>query len=59
MRVRILRQFQDGIKREGTIYNHVPNRPCPWHVLPDNWPEGLSGIAFTEEELEPIETQEE
>ncbi len=38
----------------GVIYNYVPSRQWPYHVRPDDWPENEPGIAYTEEELEPI-----
>ena len=38
----------------GVIYDYVPSRRWPFHVRPDGWPEDVAGIAYTEEELEPI-----
>ncbi len=55
MRVRILLKLKPWISQEGTIYNYLPSRPCPYHVMPDGY-DDTYGIAFTEDELEPLET---
>jgi len=55
MKVRILMPLKEGVSKLGTIYNHLPGRPFPWHVLPDGYGDKY-GIAFTENEIEPLET---
>lgn len=54
MRVRILVPFEDGVYREGIIYECCPGRPWPWHVLVDGWSEKWGGVAFAGEELEAL-----
>lgn len=50
-RVRILMGEEEG--KLGTIYNHLPSRPAPWHVRPDGWLDN-AGIAFKADELDII-----
>jgi len=57
MHVRITKPLREGVSKLGTIYNHLPGRPFPWHVLPDGYGDTI-GIAFTADELEPLETQD-
>jgi hypothetical protein len=57
MKVRILLPLREGIEQQGTIYNYMPSRPYPWHVLPDNY-DDIYGIAFTEAEIEPSEAKD-
>jgi len=42
-------------RRKGVIYDYLPRRQWPYHVRPDDWPKDKPSIAYTEEELEPIE----
>lgn len=49
-RVRIQMGEQTG--KLGTVYNHLPSRPAPWHVRPDSWPEDVPGIAYKADELD-------
>ena len=55
-RVRILAQGRNetSIPCAGTIYDHLSDRPAPWHVRPDTWPSHKAGIAYMAEELELI-----
>ncbi len=55
MHVRILLPLREGVSQQGTIYNYLPSRPCPYHVMPDGYDDKY-GIAFTADELEPLET---
>lgn len=55
-RVRIL--VGDYAGQLGTVYNHLPSRPAPWHVRPDLWPQDEPGIAYTVDELEVIREEE-
>ena len=58
-RVRILIPLCCEISQQGTIYDYLPSRPHPWHVRPDGRPQSEPGIAFTAEELKPIEEESE
>lgn len=51
-RVRI--QMGDETGNLGTVYNHLPGRPAPWHVRPDGWPADEPGIAYKAEELDVL-----
>lgn len=54
MEVHIKIPLADGIASEGVIYHHLPGRQYPWHVRPKGWDKKRAGIAFAENELEPI-----
>ncbi len=54
-RVRIIAKDSNHNGCSGTIYNHLPSRPYPWHVRPDGWNTDEPGIAYKEDELELIE----
>lgn len=55
MRVRIKSgNFLTFLGQTGVIYDYQPGRMWPWHVRLDTWPESEPGIAFAEEELEPV-----
>lgn len=58
-RVRILVENKAAleISETGVIYNYLPARPWPWHVRPDNWPPHVPGIAFSAQEIEPLEEE--
>lgn len=43
----------------GTVYNHLPSRPYPWHVRPDGWDKNEAGVALKADEIEMIETRTE
>lgn len=59
-RARVISPEFESCGKTGTIYNYLPSRPWPWHWLPDGAQPGTgAGIAFTEDELEPIEEGEE
>lgn len=51
-RVRILVGEEEG--KLGTVYNHLPSRPAPWHVRPDDYDPDVPGIAFKADELDII-----
>lgn len=50
-RVRIQMGKQAG--NLGTVYNHLPSRPAPWHVRPDGWLD-CAGVAYKADELDVL-----
>jgi hypothetical protein len=50
----IIRVEGEHYGEQGTIYNYIPGRPCPWHVRPDNWEPDFAGIAYMADELQPV-----
>jgi len=60
MRACVISPDFESFGKEGTIYDYLPSRPWPYHWLPDGEEMGTgAGIAFTAEELGPIEESEE
>ena len=58
MRARVTSPEFESFGKTGIIYDYLPSRPWPYHWLPDGAEPGTGeGIAFLEDELEPIEEE--
>jgi hypothetical protein len=57
MSVEILIPLDDGIAQRGIIYDYLPSRPWPYHVRPDGWEKDAPGIAFSADEIKPLEQE--